>query len=537
MQPQHMMDGQRGSGRGRLLARVQRQGGVGILVGLLLLPVGAFAQSAGDLDTSFSDDGMVFTDVGNGFNDEARALALQPDGKIVVAGWTRNNGDGPDDFALVRYWPDGTLDTTFGNTGVVITDFGDSEVAQAVALQPDGKIVVAGSAEGSNLSPHFALARYRPDGTLDTTFGDDGKVSTNFGSLPIVAQAIALQLDGKIVVVGYSGSGGDSDFVLVRYQSNGVLDTTFGGGGKVTTDFGGQDVAQAVALQPDGKIVVAGWADGSNFSPDFALARYRPNGVLDTTFSGDGKVTSGLEVDDRATAVALQPDGKIVVAGWTDDASGNANSDFVLMRYRPDGTLDTTFGGTGQVTTSVGSNAYAQAVALQPDGKIVVVGGGPGEFALARYQPDGTLDTTFGGMGQVITALGGNPVPYAVAIQPHNGRLVVAGRSDSVGGSNFTLVRYHAITCGGVVVTQIGTAGNDTIIGTAGNDVIFGFGGNDRIDGLGGDDILCGGSGNDTLRGGSGNDTLRGGPGTDTCHGGGDSGDTAVDCEHGTNVP
>jgi uncharacterized delta-60 repeat protein len=231
------------------------------------------------------------------------------------------------------------------------------------------------------------------------------------------------------------------------------------------------------------------------------------------------------------------------VAG-PSDASGSY--DFALARYLPNGTLDASFSGDGTVLTNFGGESFdvAAALALQPDGKIVVAGqsdaSGSYDFALARYLPNGTLDATFGSDGTVLNNFSGDSfdAARALALQPRDGRLVVASPADASGHNGFALARYHAITCSGVVVTQVGTAGNDTIVGTPGNDVIFGFAGNDRIDGLGGDDILCGGTGNDTLRGGSGNDLLSGGPGTDKCDGGSPgSGDTASGCEQVTGVP
>ena len=420
MQHQHTCrDGKRGSRRGQLLARVQRQGSVELLVMLLLLPVGVLAQGAGDLDTSFGDDGKVITDFGDG-----------------------------------------------------------GEEATDVVLQPDGKIVVAGVASSFEIGGLFALARYLPNGTLDTTFGGDGRV---------------------------------------------------------TTDVGG-GTAHAVALQPDGKIVLAGVAPSPSTGSDFALARYLPNGTLDTTFGGDGRVITDFGGDDIAIAVTLQPDGKIVVAGRATTNPATGHTDFALARYLPNGTLDTTFGGDGLVITDFGDFEFATDVAFQPDGKIVATGQASSNdaagFALVRYHPNGTLDTTFGGDGLVITDVGGtgSDLALALAIQPHDGRLVVAGRAQNDnGGIDFALARFHAITCDGVVVTRVGTTGHDTLIGTSGPDVIYSFGGHDLIAGLGGDDILCGGDGNDILFGGSGNDILFGesnndilvgGPGTDTCDGG-----------------
>jgi uncharacterized delta-60 repeat protein len=304
----------------------------------------------------------------------------------------------------------------------------------------------------------------------------------------------------------------------------------------VRTDFGhdSDDEAYAVALQRDGKIVVAGYSD-AHASGDFALARYTPDGTLDTSFgpSRTGTVFTDFEgFQDLAHAIVLQPDGKIVVAG----EATLPNRDFALARYTTDGTLDPAFSGDGKVRARFGPGAIARAIALQPDGKIVAAGSVGGDVALARYTTHGSLDPTFNRDGKVQTSFGSIGVMIqALAIQPRDGRLVVAGFTEP---RDFALVRYHAITCGGVVVTRVGTADHDTLVGTAGNDVMFGFGGNDTLLGRGGDDLLCGGRGNDTLRGGDGDDTLRGGPGTDTCDGGAHgSGDTATECETMTAVP
>ena len=220
--------------------------------------------------------------------------------------------------------------------------------------------------------------------------------------------------------------------------------------------------ATAVALQADGKIVAAGPTSDPSIdfrAGNFALARYHPNGTLDTTFGGDGQVITDFGGDEQATAVALQPDGKIVVAGWSVISSTTGLPDFALARYLPNGTLDTTFSGDGLVTTHIGSSgndaARATAVALQADGKIVAAGWsvtsstGHRSFALARYQPNGSLDTTFSGDGLVITDVGSGDRHdvFALVIQPHDGRLVVAGLArDDNGASDFALARYHAIT-------------------------------------------------------------------------------------------
>ena len=246
--------------------------------------------------------------------------------------------------------------------------------AWGVAIQSDGKIVAAGD---SNFD--FAVVRYNTDGSLDTSFGAGGKVTTALGSSFDYGYSLALQPDGKIVVCGQIGG----DFGLVRYNTDGSLDTSFDGDGKVITALGpAEDSGQSVAIQPDGKIVAAGRSsNGINF--DFAVVRYNPDGSLDTSFNGDGKVTTAVgPSDDHAWGVALQSDGKIVVCGET---RGN----FALVRYNADGSLDTSFGEDGKTTTDIGStNDLGLAVAIQSDGKIVVAGKGGGGFAVARYIGD-----------------------------------------------------------------------------------------------------------------------------------------------------
>ena len=272
------------------------------------------------------------TDFGGGSLGQGWAIAIQPDGKIIVAG---DNGYPNNDYccgevALARYNTNGSLDTTFDGDGKATTSFGIDRLASArsIVIQPNGKILVAGS---SSLGySDFALARYNANGSLDTTFDGDGKVTTNFsnGTSRSYGHDLALQPDGKIIVTGnsYDGSVTSIDFALARYNTNGSLDITFDGDGKVTTDFGSnnEEVGWAVNLQPDGKLIVAGYSYGT-----FALARYSSNGLLDTTFDMDGKVTSDFGSNLGGDAV-LQPDGKIVVAGgnWND-----GNYDFAVARY------------------------------------------------------------------------------------------------------------------------------------------------------------------------------------------------------------
>ncbi|MEQ1594931.1 MAG: delta-60 repeat domain-containing protein [Casimicrobium sp.] len=339
----------------------------------------------GVLDTNFNGIGKVITAIGSG-NDGAYSLALQPDGRIVVTGSCLNGTTY--DFCLARYLVSGALDLSFNGTGTVITAIGSgTDAAYSVALQPDGKIVVAGRcSNGTNTD--FCLARYLASGALDVSFNSTGTVITTIGSGGDVARGVALQADGKIVVAGYCTNGTTYDFCLARYLATGTLDVSFNGSGTVITPIGvGDDYAISLALQPDGKIIVSGvCSNGAN--SDFCLARFLANGTFDTSFNSTGKVITPIgSGDDYGYSVALQPDDKIIVAGY---CSNGANFDFCLARYLANGTLDTSFGGTGKVITAIGSgNDVANSAALQPDGKIVVAGfcsnGTNDDFCLARY--------------------------------------------------------------------------------------------------------------------------------------------------------
>ncbi len=253
--------------------------------------------------------------------------------------------------------------------------------ANAMALQRDGKIVTAGDAVVRGVV-RFALARYRTDGTLDPSFGGNGKVTTRIGPSVDVATSVAIQRDGRIVAAGASSTGTGYDFALARYDSTGRLDPTFGVKGRVTTDFGhGEDVAFDLAILPDGRVVVCGLA-ATTGNDAFALARYRPDGTLDPTFGRHGKKITTFPDNAEATGLAIQSDGKIVVAGSNGDQE--YYSQFALARYRPNGALDLTFGQGGRVLTDLGGFGVASDLALQPDGKLVVAGATRRRFALAR---------------------------------------------------------------------------------------------------------------------------------------------------------
>ena len=411
----------------------------------LHLPMAEAAD--GDLDPSFGIGGLITTDFLNSL-DEAHAVAIQSDGRIVVAGTTSAVGDF--DFALARYNPDGSLDSTFGVGGKAATDFANTDdIAFGVAIQNDGKIVVVGSSDTGPTFSDFALARYNADGSLDPSFGVGGKVLTDFENAYDTAFGVAIQSDGKIVVAGRAFTSATfGDFALVRYNLDGSLDSSFGLGGKVITDFADDyDQANAVTIQSDGKIVVAGFVfDGSSSSapPRFGLARYDADGSLDVSFGSDGKVmTDFAREDSAALAVTLQHDGKIVAAG----SAFNTNTflDFALSRYNADGSLDASFGSGGRVTTDIADNYdEVNGVAIQSDGKIVVTGFAGPEFGLARYNVDGSLDVSFGAGGKVITDFEGNfDLGLGMALQA-DGNIVTVGRADLSGtGTDFGLARYQ----------------------------------------------------------------------------------------------
>ena len=402
----------------------------------------------GQLDASFKFRGrIILTDVGRGTFEAAYAIAVQPDGKIVAVGFSTPAVGPSSDFALVRYESTGRVDRRFGDNGRVLTDFtgGSMDQAFGVAIDSIGRIVVAGSS-GSD----FAVARYNPDGTPDNTFNSTGKVLTNLGASD-AAMAVAVDSNDRIVVAGSSNAGGTYDFAVVRYNVDGTLDTTFNTTGRVVTDVGvgSGDFVTAAVIQSDGKIVVGGLSDASGIPYDFTLVRYNPSGTLDLTFNTTGKVLTdftGSGNSDALQALAVQSDGKIVAAGESFTSGG---SSFAVARYEMTGILDATFNTTGKVLTAFASgNASAQAVVIQSDGKIVTAGSfddgnreGP-DFALARYNVDGSLDSTFNSTGKVVTDIGGFDVAYGVGIQP-DGKIVAAGFSAVNGAdSDFALTRY-----------------------------------------------------------------------------------------------
>ena len=365
------------------------------------------SSSQNFLLVGLNDDGSLDNTFGQDFaytNAEAYALALQSDGKIVVAGTSVGNFTYSTNFALARYNADGSLDTSFSDDGRATISFGnmdDYDQAVAVAVQTDGKIVVAGyTGDHSNFSD-LAMARFNTDGSLDTSFGTNGLVKYSIDKILIVINDLVIQPDGKIILAGTSYESGSSAFMLTRYTPGGVLDTAFGNNGVTFTNFTNDSGISSITTQSDGKIVAAGstyYFDDSGPHLSLAMARYTADGVLDTDFGTDGLVTN----DDiqGANSAALQPDGKIVAAGSYYNSD---NDDFALARYNTDGSLDSSFNAGGVVYTDLntGSNDSLNNVLIQTDGRIVAVGGSyssstsDADFALVRY-------TSSGGIGYLL---------------------------------------------------------------------------------------------------------------------------------------
>jgi uncharacterized delta-60 repeat protein len=415
--------------------------------------------TAGDeLDPSFGVGGKVITDF-FGNNDQVNGIAIQGDGKIVAVGSALRDATTPG-LGIARYNPDGTLDTNFGTGGKVTADVPgilDRFVPIAVALQSNGKIVVGG--ESANLSTgfsQFALARFNANGSLDVSFGDEGRVITNMSNFGDSALALAIQPDGKILAVGEVNDVYYASITpycaMVRYNTDGSLDSTFGSAGIVRASPG---KLHAVVIQPDEKIVAAGISVAGHYAPSrLAVWRYNSNGTYDGSF-GNGGLFPGFDgiyiigADPAlkfyaARSILLLPGGELIAAGLAGDGTTNY---FGLIKLNSAGNLDPSFDADGIVTTDFRPrSAGSTAVGLQADGKIVAAGYARGidevgDFAVVRYNPDGSSDVSFGDNGKVTTSFGGFSSAQSLAVQP-NGNIVVAGYGTGDVSRDFALARY-----------------------------------------------------------------------------------------------
>lgn len=415
----------------------------------------SFAPMDGDLDPTFAGSGYVTTTPNNLYG--ARSIAVQADNKIVETGWINNGTNWV--FGTTRYNTTGSIDTTFGVGGTVLTQIGlGDSYPSAVTVQPDGFIIVAGTTYNAP-DYDFALVRYKSNGGLDTSFGTGGILITNTSPVYDGLSSIALQSDGKIVVTGFTHNETTGYvFLTIRYKPNGTQDNMFGSNGKVKTNIGNgttlgsnEDYANSVAIQPDGKIVVAGTTRNGGTNRFFALVRYNFDGSPDTTFGSSAIVITSVTgaATEESMDVAIQPDGNIVAAGYS-------GGDFATVRYKPNGTLDSAFGSSGIVTTP---NGIARSVVIQSSGKIVIAGmnsnGTNSDFAFVRYNSDGSLDNFFAantpnvwGTGGIVSLdLGANEGFYDVKLDSY-GRVVGGGYSFELpqngGVHRVGLVRLYA---------------------------------------------------------------------------------------------
>ena len=373
----------------------------------------------GTLDTEFGSGGEVLTQL-SGFNDVIKGMLLQPDGKIVAGGFADSGNGGTIYMAVARYFSNGALDGSFGQGGIVKTDWSKGtgyNYIESVALQPDGKILAAGSSKVGNNSWRFAVVRYNADGTLDTTFGSKGIASAIIYNNPSdwvsnIAYALTVQPNGKIVAVGSAKSvGGQRDIVLMRFTAKGARDQSFGKKGLVVTKLPFDGSSQAVALQSNGMILV-----GVNSYGPGCILRYKSNGTLDNTFGQKGTVSTANSV----FALAVQKNGKILSGGVF---KGDTKEDLSLNRYNSNGTSDSNFGNGGSVVTDFsGGNDAILALAIESDGKVVAGGyafdGIQEVWALARYNDPGVPMWAYSPDQRSLIAQYGKPHHFAVTFDP-----------------------------------------------------------------------------------------------------------------------
>jgi uncharacterized delta-60 repeat protein len=395
-------------------------------IGLTFLP--SLAASPGSLDPSFGVAGIVKTNILN--TDFLQDLAVQEDGKIVAVG----SSSGVGDFVVVRYTANGVLDTTFGGDGIVFTDFtGALDGAVSVEVQKDGKIFVAGFAG----SLQTGLVRYNANGSLDTSFDTDGKLVIS----DFEFAGSEIQTDGKIILVGNNAA---NDARTIRLNSNGSFDTTFNATGSIATNVEGIDRLKEVKTQPDGKIVAAGNSVSSGKS---LVIRYNSNGTLDTTFSGDGIALNDFSVAGEPTrSMVINPiTGSITTVGANFDGFDTS----IVIRYLSNGNLDTSFSGDGRFDISFTTPAGAvtggggEDIVIQSDGKTVIlsnVGAGTAvdDVHLTRLDESGNLDTTFGKGGFVYSDLNAGVIRSMVLV---GDKLIVGNSANSA--TDFGLERYN----------------------------------------------------------------------------------------------
>lgn len=414
-----------------------------ILLSFLIASRLVSAQISGTLDSTFGTNGRVVTTRFTPYANIAQSLAIQPDGKILVGGSSIGTGVlDTTTMLLVRLKTDGTRDNSFGDNGKVTTKFGASSgVINAVKMQNDGKIVVGGTSNAG-----FSMVRYLSNGALDVSFGSDGKVTTSIASSQSASiKAIAIQPDGKIIVAGdytdYAQNTQANGIALVRYTANGTLDGSFNGTGilKIVAPF---NSVRSVLLQENNKIIVCGLFN--TFTPstsDMVLRQFNTDGSTDAAFGVNGIVT----VKNFVASAAKGSNGKIVVAGADRTTSDHA---FKLCRINENGTLDNDFGTNGMTTTAIGMTSRAQDLIIQKDGNILLIGSSDlqttsPKVALVRYTSNGTLDNTFGVNGKAAVPKVSTSEEYLSAAIQTDGKIVTCGIIIDMGVPNFAIARFN----------------------------------------------------------------------------------------------
>ncbi|MFO0999027.1 MAG: delta-60 repeat domain-containing protein [Planctomycetaceae bacterium] len=441
-------------GNGRLTAVHHQFGSRRIVTSLMLVafttlflsPMEArdpVAVQRGDVgpDESFGQGGFVTTSTGEG-NESFEDVAVQSDGRIVAVG-TIDTSQGSE-LCMIRYNTDGSLDTTFGSDGKVKTQIGTTRTrGEAIALQPDGKIVVGGDAfNGSHYE--WALVRYLPDGELDETFGESGKITTTTGTGDHSVAVVCIQPDGRVILTGEYFVGENSDIAVVRYNTDGSMDSSFGTNGKAEFSVGpGSDRVQGTRVLQDGKIVLSGWTGAFAGQVDPILVRLNSDGTLDSTFDDDGKVhvSFGMTMAVYQGDFVVLPSGKILTCGVNYIAADG--NQFCALRYNPNGSLDTSFDADGLLISSVGH--AGNSVVEQPGGMFCLGGnvrrGDDSDFAVARYHENGELDDRFGTNGVFTFSDHTREDVSRRMVQQKDGRFVIIGSSHNGADFDFALAR------------------------------------------------------------------------------------------------
>ena len=403
----------------------------------------SIAQSTGDLDKTFGNSGKMNAGI-TGYYDVAESMALQRDGKIVVVGYGKESPTSYKGLSMARYLKNGEMDYDFGNYGIIHRLTRDLEgEANSVVIQIDDKIVVVGySISPATNSEEITVVRFTIDGNVDKSFGDNGFIVTEISSEKDIGEGVVIQPDNKIVVVGTTHHKPTTDIVLIRYDEDGSLDYSFGIGGIVITDIKSSlDIGKAVAIQKDGKIVVSGFTHVVN-KFFMTLVRYNSNGDLDPTFGNSGIVITEINGRRGKMDMVIQKDGKIILAGPSEVENSHH---FTLLRFNNNGSLDKSFGKNGVTKTVIGDHSEAESVAIDLNGNIVVAGTtelGNEAFAVAMYDQNGRLVPDYGSGGIVKTSFIKNGVDRAHSVViDYDGNIIVAGETKN-GYTTFGLVRF-----------------------------------------------------------------------------------------------